>query len=420
MASFNILLNSKNVVSGTNNSQFQYSFPNGSFQVPEGSEMGISQITIPYSWYNVSAQYGNNSFSYTLTQGPAGSTTTVTKTVTLADGFYTAADINTALQNSLKANGFYWYSEGASSTYTLGNSNQQYIFPISFVSVPSQYTNGFTFIFIPPSDTAGTSVTGSSITNGVLTLGTAQNLLSGVQYYLSGTGVVKGSWITGTGSSTATYTVSIPQTVSSTAITVSRKLVYDQLGYAWAWAGGDGTNSGQVTGGSVCYSATITIAGTTTSSSYTLGNILGFTSATYPATAQSYTAPSTNSNSFPFTIYGNTLKSYSYAIAGVSNALTVAAANPPFAPIGSAVNGVVVRCNLISNRTAVPSDVMDSFPITSTFGSNINYLPISDNWVTLRAGSYQNLVITFVDQNYNQLICNDPTILITLLIRFPK
>jgi len=51
MSTYNFVLNSTNVV-GTSNSSFLYKFPNGSLKVPAGSQMGISQITLPYSFFN--------------------------------------------------------------------------------------------------------------------------------------------------------------------------------------------------------------------------------------------------------------------------------------------------------------------------------------------------------------------------------
>ena len=62
---------------------------------------------------------------------------------------------------------------------------------------------------------------------------------------------------------------------------------------------------------------------------------------------------------------------------------------------------------------------MDSFSITSTFGSNINYLPISDNWVKLKRGKFSSLVITLNDQNFNVLNALDSNILMSILIKFP-
>ena len=55
-----IILNSKN-------SQFQYNFFNGSFEIKDDSVMSVSQITIPYSWYNITSYLANNSnYNWTI------------------------------------------------------------------------------------------------------------------------------------------------------------------------------------------------------------------------------------------------------------------------------------------------------------------------------------------------------------------
>ena len=90
--SYTLLLNSSNVV-GSNNNTFQYNFISGSFKIPEGSEIAISQATIPYSWYNITSNYNNNTFGIRwVTTGAS------TQTFTLPDGFYTVSDLNAYIQ----------------------------------------------------------------------------------------------------------------------------------------------------------------------------------------------------------------------------------------------------------------------------------------------------------------------------------
>ena len=106
MPSYSLILNSSNNVSYQNNS-FKYNFINGGLDIPEGSEINLSQITIPYSWYNVSSQLGNNTIVYYI---PNSSNVQVAYTITLTNGFYTLQDLNSSLQNGMKTNGHYWYS----------------------------------------------------------------------------------------------------------------------------------------------------------------------------------------------------------------------------------------------------------------------------------------------------------------------
>jgi hypothetical protein len=80
---FNLTINSTNVANSLNN-MYQYQFKNGAFEVPAGAEMMITSFQIPYSWYNITNRYNNNSFkihwpsstvnSITLTNGGSGFT----------------------------------------------------------------------------------------------------------------------------------------------------------------------------------------------------------------------------------------------------------------------------------------------------------------------------------------------------------
>ena len=88
-----------------------------------------------------------------------------------------------------------------------------------------------------------------------------------------------------------------------------------------------------------------------------------------------------------------------------------------FTPNGSPVNSLIIRCNLVENNCSNPSDVLDSIPITSSFGSNINYSPNFEKWIKLKQGIFNNLQLILCDQNFNTLYSNDSNILISLLIK---
>ena len=109
---FNLTINSTNVANSLNN-MYQYQFKNGAFEVPANAEMMITSFQIPYSWYNITSRYNNNSFkiywpsptvnSLTLTNGGSGytsaptvaftatSTTIASATVTTGGSGYTSA-----------------------------------------------------------------------------------------------------------------------------------------------------------------------------------------------------------------------------------------------------------------------------------------------------------------------------------------
>lgn len=86
-------------------------------------------------------------------------------------------------------------------------------------------------------------------------------------------------------------------------------------------------------------------------------------------------------------------------------------------PVGSTVNALLIRCNLINNKLANPSDILDLVPINCTFGSNLTYDPSFEKWIAIRDGTYSSMTITFCDQNLNTLYSRDPNLALSLLIR---
>ena len=64
-------------------------------------------------------------------------------------------------------------------------------------------------------------------------------------------------------------------------------------------------------------------------------------------------------------------------------------------PIGTTVNSLILQCSLVSNRVTIPSDILDSMPITNTaFGANIVYDPSFEKFVTVADGTYNNFTVT--------------------------
>eukprot|EP00981_Chlorochromonas_danica_P013197 scaffold5965_cov109-Ochromonas_danica.AAC.3 len=95
---------SDNVVTNGTKSQYAYNFINGGLSIPEGSMMCVSNVTIPYSWFNInSSLYNNNSFQYTFPT----STGQQTYTITLPNGYYDTTAINNYLQTQMIINGQY-------------------------------------------------------------------------------------------------------------------------------------------------------------------------------------------------------------------------------------------------------------------------------------------------------------------------
>ena len=134
-----LVLNSTNVI-GNNNNTYKYNFINGMYSIKD-AVIAVSNITVPYSWYNIAQAYNNTTFQFTW----YGSST-VNYTVALKPGFYLVSDINNFLENFMIANNLYLIDSAGnyvfyiqlytSSTYY---SNQILCFPIPIIA-PSGYT----------------------------------------------------------------------------------------------------------------------------------------------------------------------------------------------------------------------------------------------------------------------------------------
>ena len=282
--SLSIVLNSNNVTTNGTKSQYTYNFINGALNIPENSLMCVSNVTIPYSWFNVnSSQYNNNTFQYTFPT-PNPHTGATVFTVTLPNGFYTATDINQYLQTQMIANKQYLVNSAGEYVYfiTIQYDINYYAVQLECFAVPDALPSGYTN----------------------------------------------------------------PANMSFPA------------------AGAPAT-------------PTVTIFNTNN-----FGKLIGFNAGTYPTTSQ------TTNQSF------------------TSNTV----------PNGSPVNALIMRCNLIDNNVVMPSDIMDSIPIDSAFGTNITYQPPFPKWVKMKAGKYSTMPVQLVDQNLDPIIANDSNVLITLLL----
>ena len=278
---YNLVMNSNSVVQGSSNTRYSYAFHGGSFDILDDAELCVSNITMPYSWFNVSKAYQNLAFS--ITWDIAGTPTTIP--LTLQEGFYTITDLNAAIQQLCILNGLYLIN-------TAGN----YIYYLTLLYNASTYGVQLVCSLVPSSLPAG--------------------------------------WTQPPGF------IGYPNVPSTPCLVLV--------------------------------------------SSSTLYQILGFANgASYPPT------PS--------------LSPISYLSA--------------FTPLGSNVNSLIIRCNLVSNEVGFPSDILDTMPITSTFGSNINYSPPALKWVKVSSGTYQKLEIQFVDQNLNSMTILDNNVCISLLLK---
>jgi len=96
-----LILSQKNVVAGSNNTAFEYSFPGGGIQLHKHTKIALASITMYNSTPNISAALGNNTFSYKWLGGATEFP------VVMPDGFYEISDLNNFLHQTMLNNGHY-------------------------------------------------------------------------------------------------------------------------------------------------------------------------------------------------------------------------------------------------------------------------------------------------------------------------
>ena len=106
-----LVLNSENIVSGTDNSVLRYNFPNSVFLKDE--YIAVQQISLYNSVFNISADLNNNSFSYKWIDG------LIYPVVMTATGIHLSlSQINSYFQSVMIANKHY-YTSGGQNIYLM-------------------------------------------------------------------------------------------------------------------------------------------------------------------------------------------------------------------------------------------------------------------------------------------------------------
>ena len=390
-STYNIVLNSSNVI-GQGNNTFQYNFIKGAIDLPEDSEIAINTVSIPYAFPNINSTYGFTSFQYYISNSSNVQTAYTVDLSSNGNGsFLTVSDLNKALQATMKSKGHYYYATTQTSisggfsttTFTMATPST---FNLPIGTILSGYNILTCKITAQTGKYAYTVDVSQTVTDTMLYADYGN--ITNTFYPLSIT----------------TDSTSYSYVINSTQI-IKKDNVAGALGLSWHYADG---NSGTVswTGGYPTDGTTrpyIVIPTTSPNPSigyYTLGNLLGFQGGNYP---------SINTGLSVTTLVSTT----SVSSNGLSN-------SPPFAPQGSFINNIILRCNLVSNDSTFPTDIIDVININSQYGSNINYMPQRDLWLKCKSGRHSNVTITLCDQKFNVIQSLDPNITISLLIRYPK
>jgi len=106
-----LILNSSNIVAGSNNAKFQYVFPQGGYTF-KNDLIAIQEISQYFSCFNITSTYNNNTFSYIWVDG-------ITYNIIIPDSFLQVSEINEYLQAQMIANTHYLIDGSGNYIYLL-------------------------------------------------------------------------------------------------------------------------------------------------------------------------------------------------------------------------------------------------------------------------------------------------------------
>ena len=115
-------MNSSNLVQDGQNNKLIYKFPNS--VVFKNNSIAVSSVSMYYSWFNISQALGNNTFTYSWTNG----TTVTTYQVVIPDGLYEIAQLNSYFQFVMISN----------DTYLIDSSGK-YVYYAELILNPTRY-----------------------------------------------------------------------------------------------------------------------------------------------------------------------------------------------------------------------------------------------------------------------------------------
>ena len=146
--SYTLTLNSSNVV-GSGNNTYKFNFIAGGLNA-KNCEIAIGSLTIPYSWYNVSSYYNNQSFTLNVPVKLGSLTGFSSNPLVLPSGFYTVSDINQYIQLWCYNNGYYLINSLGQNVYyiNISTNTTYYSNMMVFTAVPSVLPSGWS---LPPS-----------------------------------------------------------------------------------------------------------------------------------------------------------------------------------------------------------------------------------------------------------------------------
>jgi len=204
-----IILTTANIEENSNNTKLVYNFPSGGYTF-KNDMIALQSVYQYFSIFNITSDYGNNTFSYTWFDG-------IEYSITIPDGYYEISDLNSYFQSIMIAN-----------THYMTNSAGQFIYFLEFVVNTSRYAVQINSYVL---DTTIQSSNGYILPSGATWSVPATSTLAQFNVNTSGFGEVLGYEIgsypdTQVGSSTASFLSSkAPQITPYSSILVSCNLV---------------------------------------------------------------------------------------------------------------------------------------------------------------------------------------------------
>jgi hypothetical protein len=105
-----LILNSSNIVDGTNNSILQYEFAGGNINLKKGQKVALANLQMYYSTFNITQANNNNSFSYKWVDG-------IVYPVNIPNGFYDINALNNYLHFTMVQNTHYMVTAAGDNVY---------------------------------------------------------------------------------------------------------------------------------------------------------------------------------------------------------------------------------------------------------------------------------------------------------------
>lgn len=144
--SFTLVINKSNLSNPNTNGTYTYNFIGGNFNISDDMEVMLSSAQIPYSVFNITSAYNNNSFTILFPTG-AGVGSYTSFTVNIPDGFYTITDLNSFVQQFAISNGLYLVNAAGENVYytpAFYVNQTSYAIQILLYAVPRSLPTGWT------------------------------------------------------------------------------------------------------------------------------------------------------------------------------------------------------------------------------------------------------------------------------------